>query len=259
MKPLDLAGQKFNRLTAINSAGRDKRGILWRCICECGTEVIVRGSNLPNGNVKSCGCLLRDFGKRKLIDISGRTFGRLKVIKHAGKKGNATIWLCVCDCDGREVLVQAGNLQNGHTKSCGCLAMESLKERSLTHGHSHSPAYKSWSMMKNRCLNPNATQFEYYGALGITVCERWKDFAKFLEDVGERPQGTTLGRFGDIGNYEPGNVKWMTPAEQGANFHPDRNKGPKPHAKVTMFKVCHIRWHVNRGIHKPECVLCQAA
>ena len=71
--------------------------------------------------------------------------------------------------------------------------------------------------MWQRCTNPKTNGFEHYGGRGIKVCDRWKSFENFFADLGERPAGTTLGRFGDEGNYEPGNVKWMTPAEQRAN------------------------------------------
>jgi hypothetical protein len=68
-------------------------------------------------------------------------------------------------------------------------------------------------------------RYPYYGGKGITVCDRWLSFENFLEDMGERPAGTTLGRFGDIGNYEPGNVAWQTWAEQISNRRADRNPG----------------------------------
>jgi len=78
--------------------------------------------------------------------------------------------------------------------------------------------------MRNRCFNPKNKRYAHYGALGVTVCDRWLMFETFLEDMGERPLGTTLGRFGDVDNYEPGNCKWMTPAEQGASMRLKRRK-----------------------------------
>jgi hypothetical protein len=69
--------------------------------------------------------------------------------------------------------------------------------------------------MKSRCGNPNTARYERYGGAGVKVCDRWMRFSAFLEDMGERPAGTSLGRFGDLGNYEPGNCAWQTPAEQG--------------------------------------------
>lgn len=67
--------------------------------------------------------------------------------------------------------------------------------------------------MLQRCANPNNASYPEYGGLGVKVCERWMTFAKFLEDMGERPEGTTLSRFGDAGNYEPGNCAWHTWAQ----------------------------------------------
>lgn len=95
---------------------------------------------------------------------------------------------------------------------------------SYKHGHAgrtygkripRSPTYASWVSMKDRCFNPKATRYELYGGKGITVCARWKEsFTNFLEDMGERPKGTSLGRIGDRGNYEPGNCTWQTILEQ---------------------------------------------
>lgn len=87
-----------------------------------------------------------------------------------------------------------------------------------THGWSGSGTYKSWLAMRQRCNKPGVTSYEDYGGRGIRVCERWESFENFLADMGPRPVGTTLDRYpnGD-GNYEPGNVRWATSAEQARN------------------------------------------
>lgn len=157
-----------------------------------------------------------------LIDISGQIFGKLLIIKRAeNDKRGLACWLCKCLC-GRETTVRGSDLRSGRTKGCGCGASK--------HGHTSSLgnrktslSFNSWRAMKARCLNPNATDYSSYGGRGISVCDRWKDsFENFLVDLGERPQGTSLGRFGDSGNYEPGNCKFMTWVEQTANRRPDR-------------------------------------
>lgn len=90
------------------------------------------------------------------------------------------------------------------------------------HGHcpgdKPSPTYISYATMLDRCHNPNSSRWAYYGARGIVVCERWrKSFEAFLSDMGERPDGRTLDRIDSNGNYEPGNCRWSTHAEQCQN------------------------------------------
>ena len=88
----------------------------------------------------------------------------------------------------------------------------------LEHGHAtragQTPTYRSWVAMRQRCQKPGVTGYENYGGAGVLVCPRWDSFENFLADMGERPPGTTLGRFGDKGNYEPSNCAWQTPEEQ---------------------------------------------
>jgi len=87
------------------------------------------------------------------------------------------------------------------------------------HGHARkglrSGAYASWQQMRKRCLNPNTPQFRWYGGAGVTISPRWDSFENFLADMGERPAGASLDRWPDrAGNYEPGNCRWATRAQQ---------------------------------------------
>ena len=68
--------------------------------------------------------------------------------------------------------------------------------------------------MKRRCKNPKASDYEYYGGRGISICVRWLKFENFLEDMGDRPEGMTLDRKNTNGNYGPDNCKWATRTEQ---------------------------------------------
>lgn len=81
--------------------------------------------------------------------------------------------------------------------------------------------YGAWSQMINRCENPKNSSYGGYGAMGITVCDRWHDFRNFLTDMGERPEGKTLDRINPKGPYAPENCRWATAAEQRKNISPE--------------------------------------
>jgi len=97
-----------------------------------------------------------------------------------------------------------------------------LRERETKHGLRRTPEYAIWCTMKARCHNPNAKHYEYYGARGISVCERWRNsFANFIEDMGRRPfDGLSIERYNNDGNYEPNNCVWATKTEQSRNRRP---------------------------------------
>jgi hypothetical protein len=88
----------------------------------------------------------------------------------------------------------------------------------VKHGGCGTLTYARWKSMMQRCTNPNADNFKHYGGRGITVCERWQDFASFLTDMGACPdKSMTLDRIkGELG-YEPGNCRWATKADQNRN------------------------------------------
>jgi hypothetical protein len=93
-----------------------------------------------------------------------------------------------------------------------------------THGQTYSPEWNSWFSMRQRCQNPNHKGYKYWGGRGITICERWQTFENFLEDMGPRPDGTTIDRIDNDGNYEPDNCRWADALTQGKSKRP-RPKG----------------------------------
>ena len=77
--------------------------------------------------------------------------------------------------------------------------------------------YRVWSSMVSRCTNPRHPNWHRYGGRGISVCRRWRDFANFYADMGDKPPGRSLDRIDNDRGYEPGNCRWATTADQNAN------------------------------------------
>lgn len=90
-----------------------------------------------------------------------------------------------------------------------------------TGGMALSRSYRKWDSMIGRCYRASHPAFKYYGAAGVTVCDRWRhDAGAFLADLGEPPVGRWLDRIDNAKGYEPGNCRWVTPKESAANRKP---------------------------------------
>lgn len=178
------------------------------------------------------------------IDLTGVKCGRLSVIRRADNIGRRTAWICLCDC-GREVRQYTEVLRSGRASSCGCLRIEQIRARSITHGASttriRTPEYRCWLSAKQRCFNPKSAKFASYGGRGITMCEQWRhNFSAFLADVGPRPVGMSLDRIDVNGHYAPGNCRWATAREQSNNTRSNRLVDA-PEGRMTLKQYARLR------------------
>ncbi|MFF0512443.1 hypothetical protein [Streptomyces sp. NPDC004250] len=146
------------------------------------------------------------------IDLTGQTFGRLSVVKEAGRtpQGRGT-WRCRCEC-GTEKDIVGNSLRSGTTRSCGC-----LRPGGRTHGMHGTRVYRIWKGIVRRTTKPQAHNYARYGGRGITICQRWLDFESFYADMGEPPEGGSIDRIDTDGPYSPDNCRWTTDADQRRN------------------------------------------
>lgn len=199
----------------------------------------------------------------RAFDLTGQHFGRLIVLRQAGRaKSGSVLWQCCCRC-GAEPVVQAHHLRSGHTRSCGCLSVDTATK----HGHrrrssdgKRSPTYQSWKSMIERCYLTTKDSYPNYGGRGVRVCDRWNpaaggSFENFLKDMGPRPDGTTLDkdRRGGVGGllYSPETCAWEPPGVQ--RRHSAQNRYVTHNGRT----LCVSDWAAAAPVELTAAALCQ--
>ena len=112
------------------------------------------------------------------------------------------------------------------------------KPQLYPHGLTNHELYKIWEAMRSRCNNPKNPQYKNYGGRGITICKRWDNFALFLKDMGERPEGMSIDRINNNKGYSPKNCHWATSQQQRWNMRLD---------KRNSSGVTGVSWHKLTG------------
>lgn len=165
----------------------------------------------------------------KFVDLTGMKFNRLTVRNYHGRsKHNCSLWLCDCECGGTTV-VRTAELKNGHTKSCGCLFVETSIAKlpadvsgennpNYRHGGAGERLYHVWCDIKGRCGNPNRENYERYGGKGIAICDEWaNDYESFKAwalangyDEDSTGKELSIDRIDARKGYSPDNCQWIS-------------------------------------------------
>lgn len=240
-------GDKFGRLIVTSERyKKDGKGYYYfvKCLCECGSEEKeYRSVSLTKNKnpTKSCGCLQKESASMLKTEVIGKIFSRLTVVEDLGIEDRRRWVLTECSCGTKNFKARIDQLQNDHTKSCGCLYAETRGTSSTKHGMSGTPEYRSWQSMKERCRNPNAPGYENYGGRGITYDPSWEEFENFYKDMGKRPEGMEIDRIDVNKNYNKDNCRWSDGTIQ--TFNKRKRKGLTSKYHGVYFNKEKEKWH----------------
>lgn len=206
----DLTGQKFGRLTAIEFLGTDKnRTAFWKCVCDCGNEIVVRSTSLRAGKTRSCGCLKKRGSEAVKTQKANKSGAILIRIYDEGEENKNKKCICKCTKCGNVFEAWVNSYYKGRN-SCECKYVARDNPR----------LYSIYLNMKTRCYNSNNSNYKHYGARGIVICPEWKNsFKEFVDWSLSHGYSDELSidRINVNGNYEPDNCRWATSEEQGNN------------------------------------------
>ena len=148
----------------------------------------------------------------------GKKFGKWTIVEYGGTTNHQKrLWTCKCEC-GSIRKVSAYDMKVGKSTQCfDCYSKNGLGRHLIKHGMSHTPIYRIWHCMVERCTKTYNKDYSYYGGRGITVDDDWLSFQNFYRDMGERPEGKQLDRRDNNLGYSKNNCHWITPKENCAN------------------------------------------
>lgn len=165
----------------------------------------------------------------RIIDMTGKAFGRWKVLRFDCTKNQEAYWICECAC-GTVRSVNGYHLRSGRSTSCGCYSAELVRKTKPGTKHGlkklNPRLYRIWQCMLNRCRNKNRDDYRAYGERGISVCEEWHQYQPFYEwaMANGYADDLTIDRIDVDGNYEPSNCQWITNAENCRKAAEDRRR-----------------------------------
>lgn len=201
-------GKKFGKLSIVSFSRETKNGLIYNCLCDCGRKTTIECNlkKLEKGKVKDCGCSKRN------IDLTGKTFGKLKVLSRNYEKQNDrnVVWDCICEC-GNSRVVMTHQLTSGKVTHCGC--DDAVYRNDFTESRVHS----IWNSMKTR------TKYnENYTNKNIKVCNEWLGkfgFINFYNWSMENgyEENLTIDRIDNNKGYSPDNCRYISSLGQAYN------------------------------------------
>lgn len=179
----------------------------------------------------------------------GRPVGRLTPVGHQFRRGRQFWVVCQCEC-GSFGLYQVRSINDGDATSCGCYRSEKLSERNRRHDLSGTRIYRIWKNIKSRCGNENVPSYENYGAVGVEVCDEWKDDPKAFADwafANGYSDDLTIDRKRSGEGYSPGNCQWITLSENSQKARREELSSPAKRAEAER-KRKNTRFNLSIGV-----------